>query len=135
MKYLIDTSIWSLAFRRSTKRNDKIVDLLTEIIDNNLAVFCGPIRQELLSGIKQPEQFNQLKARLRHFPDLTINIRDYELAAEYFNICRSKGVQASNTDFLLCSLAVNNGLILLTADQDFLQIEKHTKVKIRFIKL
>lgn len=135
MKYLVDTSVWSLAFRRDGKHQEKVVDLISELIEKQQVVLCGPVRQELLSGIKQQEQFRSLKSRLRYFQDLPIMNEDYELAAEYFNLCRSKGVQASNTDFLLCSLAVNNHLILLTADQDFLQIEKHTKVKVHFIKV
>lgn len=93
------------------------------------------MRQELLSGIKLAEQFRQLKLRLRHFTDLQITTEDYELAAQFFNLCRSKGVQASNIDFLLCSLAVNNNLRLLTADQDFLRIEKYVNVKVDFIKV
>jgi len=135
MRYLVDTSVWSLAFRRGGKDQEKIVSLLSELIEKKQVVICGAVRQELLSGIKHPEQFRLLKSKLRHFKDLSVSTEDHELAAEFFNQCRTKGVQASNTDFLLCSLAVNNDLVLLTADQDFLQIEKHIKVKVHFIKV
>ncbi|MCK9426167.1 MAG: PIN domain-containing protein [Ignavibacteriaceae bacterium] len=135
MRYLVDTSVWSLAFRREGKHHEKIVALLSELIDKKRIVLSGPVRQELLSGIKQPEQFRLLKSRLRHFKDLPVSTEDHELAAEFYNQCRAKGVQASNTDFLLCSLAVNSDLVLLTSDQDFLRIEKHIKVKVHFIKV
>ncbi|MDP3148810.1 MAG: PIN domain-containing protein [Ignavibacteria bacterium] len=135
MRYLVDTSIWSLAFRRNDRSYEQIIQLLSELVDKKQAVLCGSVRQELLSGIKQPEQFRQLKLRLRHFKDLPVSTEDYELAAEFYNTCRSRGVQASNIDFLLCSLAANNNLVLLTSDQDFLQIEKHIKVKVHFIKV
>lgn len=135
MRYLIDTGIWSLAFRRDVQNHEQVTNLLSELVDKKQVVLCGPVRQELLSGIKHHEQFRRLKSRLRHFKDLPIATEDYELAAEFFNQCRSKGVQASNIDFLLCSLAVNNNLLLLTADQDFLRIEKHIKVRVHFIKV
>lgn len=134
MRYLVDTSIWSLAFRRNGRSYEQIIHLLSELVDKKQAVLCGPVRQELLSGIKQPEQFRLFKLRLRHFKDLPVSTEDYELAAEFYNTCRSKGIQASNIDFLLCSLAANNDLVLLTSDQDFLRIEKHIKIKIHFIK-
>lgn len=135
MRYLVDTSIWSLVLRRDEKKNEQLIHLLSELIDKKQVVLCGPVRQELLSGIKQPEQFRQLKLRLRNFKDIPVTTEDYELAAEFFNQCRAKGVQASNIDFLLCSLAVNNDLVLLTSDQDFLRIEKHIKVKVQFVKV
>ncbi|MBU0560264.1 MAG: PIN domain-containing protein [Bacteroidetes bacterium] len=135
MKYLVDTSIWSLALRKDGQGHEPVTDLLVELVDKKQVVLCGPVRQELLSGIKLHEQFRLLKSRLRHFKDLPITTEDYELAAQFFNLCRSKGVQASNIDFLLCSLAANNNLLLLTADQDFLRIEKHIKVRVHFIKV
>ncbi|MFA6026269.1 MAG: PIN domain-containing protein [Ignavibacteriaceae bacterium] len=135
MRYLVDTSIWSLVLRRDEKHNEQLVHLLSELIDKKQVVLCGLVRQELLSGIKQPDQFRQLKLRLRHFKDILVTTDDYELAAEFFNQCRAKGVQASIIDFFLCSLAVNNDLVLLSADQDFLRIEKHIKVKVHFVKV
>jgi hypothetical protein len=59
----------------------------------------GPVRQELLSGIKNQVQFQKLRNHLRDFPDLAITNSDYESAAVFFNLCRGKGIQGSNTDF------------------------------------
>ena len=135
MKYLVDTSIWSLAFRRREQTHEKAVALLSELVNRQQAILCGPVRQELLSGIKHPEQFKLLKSRLRCFDDLIISTEDYELAAEFYNICRSKGIQGSNTDFLLCAISVNNTLTLLTSDGDFLLFKKHLKFKLEYISL
>jgi predicted nucleic acid-binding protein len=44
---------------------------------------------------------------------------DHEQAAEYFNTCRGHGIQGSNTDYLLCAVAVRRGLTLYTTDADF----------------
>jgi len=95
----------------------------------------GPIRQELLSGIKSDEQFNKLKRYLSSFPDYQIQSEDFVLAAQYFNQCRSKGIQGSNTDFLICAIAVNNNWQIYTSDQDFSHFQKVIPIQLyKFIK-
>ena len=119
MNVLVDTSIWSLALRRKAKRNPEIVDELTELVREGRVVMTGPVRQELLSGIKADAQFRTLRDRLRAFPDLELDHKDYEDAADCFNRCRTKGIQGSNTDFLLCAIAVRHDLSIYTTDGDF----------------
>jgi predicted nucleic acid-binding protein len=48
----------------------------------------------------------------------------YEEAAEAFNRCRERGIQGSNTDFLICSAALRRELAVYTTDKDFLQYGK-----------
>lgn len=48
----------------------------------------GAIRQEILSGVRTPEQFERIQEELRAFPDLELAIEDYELAAKFSNLCR-----------------------------------------------
>ena len=135
MKYLIDTGIWSLVFRREEPKNEYVIQLLSKLIDRKQVVLCGAVRQELLSGIKNNSQFEILRSRLRSFEDLKAETEDYELAAEIYNICKSKGIQASNTDFLLCALAANHNVSLFTSDKDFPFIKKHFSFHLEFIKL
>lgn len=135
MMYLVDTCIWSLALRRNEPKQVKVIDIFSDLIDQKLVVLCGPVRQELLSGIKSQAQFKQLRTHLSYFEDLAITTSDYELAAEYFNLCRLNGVQGSNTDFLLCALAVNNNLKLLTTDKDFLNYKRIISFNLEYIKI
>ena len=128
MKVLVDTSVWSLAFRR--KQPDDIVEKLVDLIHASLVVMIGPVRQELLSGIPNNKEFNDLKSRLEHFDDLPIATSDYEKAAEFYNICRSCGVQGSHVDFLICAVAANNNLRIFTTDKDFEQYAKHLPIQI-----
>ena len=60
-----------------------------------------------------------MRAQLTAFPDEPIERADYERAAKHFDTCRSKGVQGSNTDFLLCAIAERHRLPTFTADGDF----------------
>ena len=117
MKVLVDTSVWSLALRRNEPSD--IVTRLSDLIFDNLVVMIGPIRQELLSGISDKNTFNNLKSKLQAFHDIPVTARDYETAAEFYNICRRHGVQGSHTDFLICAVASNNKLLIYTTDQDF----------------
>lgn len=88
----------------------------------------GPIRQEILSGIRNDSQFNKLRKHLESFPDLPILTNDYVRAAKFFNLCRSKGIQGSNTDFLICAVAVQNKFSIFTTDKDFELFSKHIKI-------
>jgi predicted nucleic acid-binding protein len=91
----------------------------------------GPIRQELLSGIRTHEQYERLRERLRAFPDLRLHSEDYERAAQFFNQCRGRGVQGSNTGFLICAAAVRRDSSVFSTDRDFeayeriLQLRRH----------
>jgi predicted nucleic acid-binding protein len=121
---LVDTSVWSLALRRAKRVDDTASKELAELIREGRVVMMGLIRQELLSGIKVRSQFELLRDHLRAFADLTLESADYEQAAEAFNRCRERGIQGSNTDFLICSVALRRQLAVYTADRDFLQYEK-----------
>lgn len=79
----------------------------------------GPVRQEILSGIRERPHFDRLREHLRAFPDTEITSTDYEEAATLFNRCREKGIQGSNTDFLMCAVAARLQLSIFTTDADF----------------
>jgi len=79
----------------------------------------GAIRLEILSGIRAAEQYKKLRDRLRAFRDETLDQADYEEAATCFNRCRAKGLQGSNTDFLICAVGLRRKLAIFTTDKDF----------------
>lgn len=130
MKIIVDTCIWSLALRRPNDNSNIHVQILKDLILEQKVQMIGPIRQELLSGIKSEKQFSTLKSYLSPFPDLSIKTEDYELAAEYFNINRKNGIQGSNTDFLICALSHNNEMPIFTTDKDFEQYAKYCPILI-----
>ena len=120
MRVLIDTPIWSLALRRRNRTaNDPRTSELASLIEDGRVTIIGAIRQEILSGIKERSQFERLREHLRAFPDTEVTVEDYEEAASFFNTCREKGIQGSNTDFLLCAVAARNQFSIFTTDADF----------------
>ncbi|MCD6534246.1 MAG: PIN domain-containing protein [Deltaproteobacteria bacterium] len=119
MKIIVDTCVWSLALRRNTVKKNPFINELKNLIEEIRVQFIGPIRQELLSGIKSKKQFDTLKLHLEAFSDVELEAKDYELAAEYFNAARKKGIQGSNTDFLICAISSRRKMPILTTDKDF----------------
>jgi predicted nucleic acid-binding protein len=125
MKVLVDTSVWSLALRRAFRAQNERTSLeLASLIEDGRVAMIGPVRQELLSGIRERSHYDRLRDQLRAFPDLEITSADYEEAASFFNRCREKGIQGSNTDFLICAVAARNHLAIFTTDADFAHFGK-----------
>lgn len=119
MRVLVDTSVWSLALRRGSPKNTPPERELAELIREGRVVMCGPVRQELLSGIRAEPQFRALRDVLRAFGDLVLEPADHEEAASCSNRCRSKGVQGGAVDFLLCAVSLRRKLPIFTTDGDF----------------
>lgn len=136
MKVLVDTCIWSLALRRE-KQLDSNIDVIEfqELIKEVRVQIIGPIRQEILSGVKKKSQFTKLKKILAAFPDLNLTSEDFELSAEYFNFLRSKGIQGSNTDFLICAVSTRHSIPIFTTDKDFTFFKKYIPITLHAPRL
>ena len=131
MNVIVDTSVWSLALRRRRAPRSPEAGELAELIREGRAEMLGPVRQELLSGVSNPEQYETLRTYLRAFADVDLATDDYEQAAIFFNTCRAKGVQGSNTDFLICAAAARRRLSILTTDADFSRFAKLLPIQLQ----
>lgn len=127
---LVDTCVWSLAFRSVTPKEKTIAEQLTQLIDGSQVKIIGAIRQELLSGYTDKKSYEILRQKLKYFTNEPIIDADYEAAAEYSNFCRAKGVQGSHTDFLICAIAIRSKLLIFTTDKDFSFYAKHLPISL-----
>ncbi len=130
MRVIVDTSVWSLALRRKVVMESAYVDLLKDLIQDGRVVLLGAIRQELLSGIRHPEQFERLRSQLRSFPEAPVEIEDHEAAAGHFNACMAAGIQGSFIDYLICAYATRRNFQILTTDPDFRHYSKHIPISL-----
>ncbi len=130
MKVLVDTSVWSLSLRRKVVSEHPVVEEFAELVREVRVQLIGPVRQEILSGIRSQVQFDGLRGRLRAFPDLRLEAPDYECAAEFSNLSRSRGVQGSNTDFLICAVSHRYEMPILSTDRDFLRYRKYLPIEL-----
>ncbi|MBI4365618.1 MAG: PIN domain-containing protein [Deltaproteobacteria bacterium] len=134
MSVLVDTPIWSLALRRHPHQlnptEQRLIAAWVALVQEGHAYLMGPIRQELLSGIRHAREFARLRAHLAPFPDLPLITSDYECAAEFFNRCRSKGITGTPVDLLLCAIAHRFRLPIFTTDQDFARYAKRLPIRL-----
>ena len=132
MIVLVDTSIWSLALRRESSNlnaaQQQQATALEELVIEGRARLVGLVRQELLSGIKTWKQFAALREELRTFPDVLLEIEDFEEAAQIGNTCRTHGLSVTATDMLLCGVALRRGWAIYTADLDFRRYARHVPI-------
>jgi predicted nucleic acid-binding protein len=131
---LVDTSVWSLAFRRPAHKlnpaEQRIAASLQDLVTDKRARLIGQVRQELLSGIRDPLQFAKLRDRLRAFPDAPLLLEDFERAADLSNQCRTAGLASSGTDLLICAVAIRLGWQIFTTDADFHHYRKVLPIRL-----
>jgi predicted nucleic acid-binding protein len=131
MKFLIDTSVWSEALRRKNKSINSSETILSRLILNESEIILiGIILQEILSGITDRKLFNEINTILSDFPYIEATKDDYIYAAELRNTLKIKGITAGSFDFLIASIAIRNNLTLVTIDNDFKHIAKHSSLKL-----
>ena len=131
---LVDTSIWSLALRRrpaalSTEEH-RLVEEWARLVGDGLATLIGPIRQEVLSGVRRPEVFQALRRSLADFPYLSIAAADYDRAAEFFNLCRAHGITGGPIDMLISAVAHRHEVAVFAADTDYARYARHLPLRL-----
>ena len=131
---LVDTPVWSLALRRKrgdlNPRERALTEALADLVREGRAQIAGVVRQELLSGIREPERLEMLREYLRAFDDPQLDTSDYEEAARMHNRCRRHGITGSAADFLLCAVAHRRRWQIFSIDRDFEQYGKALGLKL-----
>lgn len=126
MNLMVDTSVWSLALRRSLPSDTPEVHTLKTCLGRgDLIVTTGLILQELLQGFRGPTARKKIIRDFSLLPVITPDIEDHIEAAELRNRCRRKGVQVGTIDALIARLCIGHDLSLLTTDRDFLAMSRH----------
>ena len=74
--------------------------------------------------------FDRIAKSLSPFPTRSMTSEVFVTAAEFFKTCRSKGIQGSSNDFLICAASALWGLPILTKDQDFKRYQKHLPISL-----
>jgi predicted nucleic acid-binding protein len=128
---LVDTSVWSLAFRRDADSlTPQVAALQGALGGGESIVTTGLILQELLQGFSGPRARKDLVERFAALPLLVPDRRDYIGAADLRNLCRRSGVQLGTIDALLTQLCIRHELTILTSDNDFLLAAQHCALKV-----
>jgi hypothetical protein len=127
----VDTSVWSLAFRRDVAPGAPEVRVLIHALESGVSIVTtGLILQELLQGFNGPRARKDIIERFAALPLLAPDRQDHINAAELRNRCRRAGVQIGTIDALLAQLCIRHELTLLTSDKDFSRAAVHCSLRI-----
>jgi len=128
---LVDTSVWSLAFRRDNQAVVAEVKALQHALEGaDQVLTTGLVLQELLQGFAGPKARSQLIERFAALGFLQPDREDHIEAAEIRNACRRHGVQIGTIDAVLIQLCIKHDLVLLSSDNDFRAAVKHVKFRL-----
>jgi hypothetical protein len=128
---LVDTSVWSLAFRRDVDSSAPEVSALRAALGGGESIVTtGLILQELLQGFAGPRARKDIVQRFTALPLIVPDRRDYIDAAELRNLCRRSGVQLGTIDALLARLCLRHDLTILTTDGDFSLAAQHCALRV-----
>ena len=131
MTLFVDTSVWSLAFRRAQPSAAPEVAALTAALQQGQSIVStGLVFQELLQGFSGPRDRDQIVRHFSSVPVLVPDREDHLLAADLRNACRRAGVQVGTIDALLAQLCLNHDLVMLSTDQDFLHMARHCPLQV-----
>ena len=131
MSLFVDTSVWSLAFRRDRPASAEEPAALVRAIESGETILTtGLVLQELLQGFSGPKARAQILDCFSAVPLLMPDREDHVEAAELRNRCRRHGVQVGTIDALLAQLCIRHDLIMLTADKDFRRIADRSALRI-----
>lgn len=116
----VDTSVWSLAYRRDSPPASPEVGALRGALLSGSEVFtCGMVLLELLRGFVPSAAQRRIIKDMASVELLEPERSDYIAAAELANQCRRAGVQISSVDALIAQMSIHHGLTLLSTDHDF----------------
>lgn len=134
MRVLVDTTVWSLALRRHRRQlshpERAAAFVLRELLSRGLALLIGPVRQEVLSGIRDDSTFEAVRQHLRWINEVMLTADDFEGAARCFNRCQDAGVAGSGTDMLICAVAIRLDIPIWTTDADFVNYSRHLPIRL-----
>ena len=131
MSLFVDTSVWSLAFRRDAPHAAKHVRELVRAIESGETILkTGLVLQELLQGFSGPKDRKLIMDRFAALPLLVPDRQDHVDAAGLRSHCRRRGIQIGTIDALLAELCIRHGLTMLTTDKDFQGVARHSALKL-----
>ena len=131
MRLLVDTSVWSLAFRNNAPSTLPKIRRLAQALREGEQVFTtGLVLQELLQGFPDDEARDLILERFSVLPHVVPDGRDYVDAAELRRRLASEGLRVGTIDALLAQLCLRHDLTLLTTDLAFNRVAEMTSLSV-----
>ena len=125
---VVDTTVWADWFNGTETLE---VDHLARALDRRDAGLAPVILTEVLQGFRADRDFERARVLLVQLPVLTLDVEGHVAAARLFRRLRGKGVTVRGTiDCLIAQTCIAAGVELLSTDQDFAAIARHTPLRL-----
>jgi predicted nucleic acid-binding protein len=135
---IVDTSVWSIALRRSKDDcgpQPAKVALRKMVTEGQPIGLPGIVLQELLSGVRSDVEFERLRSVLAPFNVVYATEEHHIEAARIFNRCRTRGITTSTPDALIAATAMVENGKLLTCDRDFAHIATVVDLRVEMVEV
>ncbi len=127
-KVIIDTSAWIESFRPQSEK--AFINLVKDLILKGRILIPGIIKTELLRGIKNKKEYNQLNDLLKGLEYLPVSDDFWGKLSQFsFRLFR-KGVTVPLTDTYIALLGIENNASILHRDKHFDLISEKVPLKI-----
>lgn len=129
VKVVIDTSVWITFFGG---KDQNIIHAVRELLNRDQVLICPPVYQEILQGIKYPNEFFEMKEMLNALRQIQVDpFEAAEGAAQIYSVLRSKGITIRKSyDCLIAWYSINVGASLFHLDKDFNPIAEYFNLQI-----
>jgi len=125
---VVDTTVWADWFNGTDSPQ---VDRLDQALGRQDAGLVPVILTEVLQGFRSEPDFERARALLVQLPALTLDIEGHASAARLFRRLRSKGLTVRGAiDCIIAQTCIAAGVELLSTDQDFIGIARHTSLRL-----
>lgn len=126
---LVDTSVW-IDFFAGRSMLEHVKQFKRLISQRQEIALCGIILTEILQGIKEPQQYQQVKEHLLMLNFLPMTQQTFIFATDIYRTLRKNSLTIRKTaDCLIAAVAIENDIQLLHNDRDFSMVTKHFPLK------
>jgi predicted nucleic acid-binding protein len=125
---VVDTPVWADWFNGGDSPE---VDRLARALDHQDAGLAPVILTEVLQGFRADADFERARVLLVQLPVLMLDLAGHVAAARLFRRLRGRGITVRGTiDCIIAQTCIAAGVELLSTDQDFAGIARHTPLRL-----
>jgi hypothetical protein len=125
---VVDTAVWADWFNGTDSPE---VDRLDHALERQDAGLVPVVLTEVLQGFRADRDFERARDLLVQLPLLALDLDGHVAAARLFRRLRRRGITVRGTiDCIIAQTCMTAGIELLTTDQDFAGIARHTPLRL-----
>jgi predicted nucleic acid-binding protein len=125
---VVDTAVWADWFNGI---DSSAVERLAIALDLQEAGLVPLILTEVLQGFRGDRDFERARRLLVRLPVLSLDADGHAAAAGLFRRLRRQGITVRGTiDCIIAQTCIAAGVELLSTDQDFVAIARHTALRL-----